>query len=147
MHDFYTATVKIKSMIDNNTYLLVSKRKDGEIAIFGTNRKQIEMNTYQAMTIFKYFRNIRMTPDDEIEFCCDDGKRYNLISVRCTCAPLPDKNKVDNAGEEEEQENAQLTITINSVDSPSVLPVIINIDRNHLFKKLDQIFYVLAKEH
>ena len=145
MHDFYTATIKIKSMIDNNTYLLVTKRKNGKTAIFGTNHKQVDISTYQAITIFKYFHAIRMTPDDEIEFCCADDD-YDLVNVRCTCTPLPDKNKVDNDGEE--KENAQLSITISREDRFSgASPVVINIDRNHLFKKLDMIFYVLADEN
>ena len=135
MYDFDTAVVRLKG-IKQNSSAFVKKIINDRVEIVGTNGKRITMSRYEAITMFKYFDNVEMIPDDEIEFSCSGDRHRLTVNVKSMLKPVTDEN-------EKPQIELLITLTDRS-DNPSV---IINIDSDYLVSKIKQIAYTLEDEH
>lgn len=135
MYDFDTAVVRLKG-IKQNSSAFVKKIINDRVEIAGTNGKRITMSRYEAITMFKYFDNVEMIPDDEIEFSCSGNRHTLTVNVKTILKPATDENV-------KPQIELLITLTDRS-DNPSV---IINIDSDYLVSKIKQIAYILEDEH
>lgn len=130
-----TAIIKLKGVRNSVTKLI--KLNEDEASIVGINDEEIKVSNDNILTIFKYFSKVDMIPDDEIEFTCSDKYGSGCI-VKCVSSAY--NNTPDDINS---KERVELTIFISPSTHPE-LKVIINVDKDYLYKKFNQISYVFA---
>lgn len=145
-YELAKATVKLKGL-RYESFATLKKLDSDRVLVRGTNGVTFNMSNYEVMTIFRYFRNVRVLPDDEIEFYCEDDRPDRGCYVRCVSKvndDIPDDDSVKNS-KGKPKPKIELLITIEP-STNATEKVIMNVDYDHLMSKLEQIFYVFNND-
>ena len=143
---FEKAIVKLKGLRYDSTVLL-KKLDSDRVLVKGTNGVTFNMSNYEVMTIFRYFSNVRILPDDEIEFYCEDDRPGRGCCVKCVSKINDDipADDSDKNSKNKPKPKIELLITIEPLTNVSE-KVIMNVDYSYLMSKLEQIFYVFDND-